>query len=80
MAFDKNHIGQLKNEIILVEKLGNDIGYFVLLHIASAIYKTKTHNKDVSLLKTELTNIIKDLDNENEDYYKLVSETINIEK
>lgn len=79
MAFEKQHISELKKEILLVEELGNEIGYLVLLNIAIAIYKYKDNTEKHHFLKKQLTEIINDIENHNEDYYNLVSETINKE-
>lgn len=78
MAFDKQHISELKKEILLVKKLGDKVGYLVLLNIACAIFK----NKDITTmpkhhsLKQHLTQIINDIENHDEDYCKLVQETL----
>lgn len=77
MAFDKQHITELKSEILLVETLGNEIGYLVLLNIAIAIFKAKDNNEKHHYLKKHLTEIIDNIENHNEDYYNLVNETIN---
>lgn len=76
MAFDKQHISELKKEILLVESLGNEIGYLVLLNIATAIFKYNDKSEKHHLLKKHLTEIIDNIENHNEDYYNLVNETI----
>jgi hypothetical protein len=77
MAFEKAHIGQLQKEILLVEELGDESGYLNLIHMASAIFRVKCQNQGLSVLKNTLNEIIKDLDNENEDFYILTKETLN---
>ena len=76
MAFEKQHIDELKKEIILVKKLGDEVGYLVLLNMASAIFKVKDNNKKHTVLKNHLTEMVKDIENNDEDYYKLVQETL----
>lgn len=76
MAFDKQHIDELKKEIILVKKLGDKVGYLVLLNMVSAIFKVKDNTENHNVLKNSLTEIIKDIENKDEDYYKLVQETL----
>ena len=79
MAFDKQHIDGLKKEILLVKELGDKIGYLVMLNMASAIFKFKdkeSYHKH-KVLKRHLTEIINEVENYDEDYYKLVHETLN---
>ncbi len=76
MAFDKQHIEELKKEITLVKKLGDKVGYLVLLNMASAIYKVKDNMPKHGVLKNYLTEIVNDVENHDEDYYKLVQETL----
>lgn len=79
MAFENYHIPRLQREILLTEKLTNEAGCLNVIHMASAIYRVKCKNQGLNVLKNTLKEIIRDLENENEneDYYRLTDATLN---
>jgi len=76
MAFDKQHINRLQKEIVLVEKLSDEVGYLVMLQIVTTIFKLKDSDKNHFILKNQLLKIANDVENHNYDWYTLVKETL----
>ena len=81
MALEKHYIPEIKEDLKTVQKLSDRIGCLVLINLVIAVYKvndTQNNFKDerFNVLRNHIKEVLDNVDNENEDYYKLALETL----